>query len=151
MCGKITSDTAADAKCAFTGQTPNDDTVEVNCGDLRTPKIDGISLSTPDDEKGSSETSSTTINTAAKSGTVSDFSTPKEGEKESPGTSEQSDDAIEQSDDTSEQSDDTSEQNASLDDHSSSVSTTDKEELSQDSDLGAKKSHSKVGKSRRNK
>ena len=144
MCGKITSDTAADAKCAFTGQTPNDDNVEVNCGDLRTSKIDGISLSTPGDQKDSSETSSTTTITQAKSGMVSDFSPPKEGEKESPGTSEQSDDAIQQSDDTSEQS-------TSPDDHSSSVSTTDKEELRQDSDLGEKKTHPKIGQSRRNK
>jgi hypothetical protein len=131
MCGKITSDTA-------------DDNVEVNCGDLRTSKIDGISLSTPGDEKDLSETSSTTMNTPSKSATVSEFSPPKEGEKESPGTSEESDDAVEQSDDTNEK-------NISPDDHSDSVSTTDQEELSQDSGLGVKKTHPKVGQSRRNK
>ncbi len=62
MCAKITSKTAADAKCAFTGPTPDDDNVKVNCGDLRTAKIDGISLSTPGDENDSSKTSSITTN-----------------------------------------------------------------------------------------
>ncbi len=107
MCGKITSDSAADAKCAFTGQTPDDDNVKVNCGDLRTAKIDGISLSTPGDESDLSKTTSITTNADPSSSntddeeidqdsglstreTGSDSSPQVGGEKETTGESEQS-------------------------------------------------------------
>jgi len=133
MCGKITSDTAADAKCAFTGQTPDDDNVKVNCGDLRTAKIDGISLSTPGDENDSSKTSSITTNDESISEPGSDSSPQVGDEKETTGASEQS-------------SNTSPEMNPS-----SSVGNTDDDEIVEDSVLDSKKSHSKGGKLRRNK
>jgi hypothetical protein len=53
MCGKISSDTEGNAKCSFTGHTPDDDRVQVDCGKLTTASIDGVSISPPKSSNGS--------------------------------------------------------------------------------------------------
>lgn len=58
MCGKISSDTAGNAKCSFTGDTPDDDRVKVNCGQLNTASIDGVSISAPNNSNGSGTSTS---------------------------------------------------------------------------------------------
>jgi hypothetical protein len=57
MCGVISSE-GADATCKFDGKTPDDDSTSVNCSQLGSAKIDGVSFSVG--SSGSSKTSTST-------------------------------------------------------------------------------------------
>lgn len=55
----ISSDRGGDATCNFNGDTPNDDNAKVDCGQLSTASINGVTFSAPNGSTGSSSSSST--------------------------------------------------------------------------------------------
>jgi len=75
MCGIISSDNGGDATCNFNGDTPDDDNVKVNCGQLSTASINGATISAPNGSTGSSSSSSSSTSNAGGSKNTTQTST----------------------------------------------------------------------------